>query len=57
MIPEQLKKWNELIDTKRWGLNLEQLHKLTVIVDLSLLLAVDKTLKERDAEWERLKVN
>jgi len=50
MTPEQVKKWNELIDTKRWGLNLEQLNKLTVIVDLSLLLAVDKLLKKIENE-------
>jgi hypothetical protein len=57
MTPEQIKKWNELVDPNRWGTNLEQLMKLTVIVDLSLLMAVDKTLKDGDAEWERLKVN
>jgi hypothetical protein len=57
MTPEQLQKWNDLINTARRGTNLEQLYKQTVIVDLSLLLAVDKTLKDGDAEWERLKVN
>jgi hypothetical protein len=57
MTPEQLQKWNDLVDTARRGTNLEQLSRQTVIVDLNLLLAVDKALKDGDAEWERLKVS
>lgn len=50
MTPEQIEQWNKLVNTNRWGLNLEQLSKLTVIVDLSLLLAVDKLLKDKKNE-------
>lgn len=47
MTPEQIQKWNELVDVTRRGTKLEQLPKQTVIVDLSLLLAVDKVIKEK----------